>query len=80
MQVSSRYHLILRNVDFILISGAALLTYFLQTLIDIYSISEVIFWIFVLACFINIHHFFIDSIMLKASNLDGLEFLKFKSV
>lgn len=58
--MNKNYYLISPKTDFFLIGGAALITYFLVLLINIPKSFDVVFWMFVLAFFVNSPHFIIS--------------------
>ena len=58
--MNKNYYLISPKTDFLLIGGAALITYFLVLLINIPKSFDVVFWMFVLAFFVNSPHFIIS--------------------
>jgi hypothetical protein len=75
--MNKNYYLISPKTDFLLIGGAALITYFLVLLINIPKSFDVVFWMFVLAFFVNSPHFIISYEIFSSSV--GEKILKKKS-
>lgn len=55
-----KYFLISPKIDFFLIGGGALFAYLLTLLLDIPATFDIVFWMFVLAFFVNSPHFMIS--------------------